>query len=92
MSNEILKERGSVYGDFRTNLLARANIMNNLDKVHLGKTTEKLDSVHYQAINDIVIKLVRLAASPEHIDSWRDLSLYAQLNVTRLGGDMNSED
>ena len=88
MSNEILKERGSVYGDFGVNLNARGSIMEELELVHLKKNDEiSFSPMDSQAINDIVIKLVRLAASPEHVDSWEDISNYARLNVDRLTKD-----
>lgn len=89
---DILADRGKVYGSFKVNIEARANIMNILNSIHSDKNHSKLPSVDYQALNDIVIKLVRLAATPEHIDSWRDTSLYAKLNLERLGGNINSED
>ncbi len=85
---DILADRGKIYGSFKTNIEARANIMDILDSIHSDKNHSKLSSVDYQALNDIVIKLVRLAATPQHIDSWTDASLYSKLNVERLGGKM----
>ena len=81
---DILKQRGSVYGDFTLNLHGRATIMAQLQQVHLEKNGELLSNVDYQALNDLVIKLVRLAATPEHLDSWADCSGYAKLNIERL--------
>ena len=83
---DILADRGKVYGSFKTNIEARGSIMDILDSIHSDKNHSKLSSVDYQALNDIVIKLVRLAATPQHIDSWTDASLYSKLNVERLGG------
>ena len=85
---DILADRGKVYGSFKVNIEARANIMNILNSIHSDKNDFELCSVDYQALNDIVIKLVRLAATPQHIDSWTDASLYSKLNVERLGGKM----
>jgi len=87
MVNEILEDRGKVYGDFSVNLNARADIMSILDNVSKDKTGLIMDYLSRQAINDIVIKLVRLAATPDHIDSWEDTSNYARLNVERLSND-----
>ncbi len=81
---DILADRGKIYGSFKTNIEARGSIMDILDSIHSDKNHSKLSSVDYQALNDIVIKLVRLAATPEHIDSFVDISGYAQLNVCRL--------
>jgi hypothetical protein len=83
---DILSDRGKIYGSFKTNIEARGSIMDILNSIHSDKNDVKLSSVDYQALNDIVIKLVRLAATPEHIDSWTDASLYSKLNVERLGG------
>ena len=81
---EILEERGKVYGNFKMNLLCRADIMATLNQVAVSKTGRLLSNQDYQAINDIVIKLARLAASPEHKDSWEDIAGYATLNLERL--------
>ena len=81
---DILADRGKVYGSFKVNIEARANIMDILNSIHSDKNDFELCSVDYQALNDIVIKLVRLAATPEHIDSYVDISGYSQLNIDRL--------
>ena len=60
--------------------------MDILDSIIVIRIILGYPSVDYQALNDIVIKLVRLASTPRHIDSWTDASLYSKLNVERLGG------
>ena len=81
---EILEQRGSVYGDFTLNIHSRATIMTQLNQIHIEKTGVQLKPIDYQALNDLVIKLVRLAATPEHGDSWTDIVGYAKLNIERL--------
>ncbi len=84
MIEEILKDRGNIYGDFTMNLHARADIMGRLREVHFEKNKTQMLDADYQAINDIVIKLVRLAATPNHVDSFVDIAGYSKLNIERL--------
>lgn len=84
MVEEILKDRGSIYGDFTLNVNSRAIIMAQLQQVHIEKNGDLMSNVDYQAINDIVIKLVRLGATPSHVDSWVDIAGYSKLNMERL--------
>ena len=78
--DEILKERGKKYGSYELNLSSRAQILSILDEIHEEKNGELLSEINRQALNDIVIKLVRLAATPKHKDSWTDIAGYAKLN------------
>ena len=83
MSNqveEILEERGNVYGDFDVNVEAIANIMRELNHVHKCKTEEDLSLIDFTNLNYQVIKMVRLAATPSHKDSWKDVQGYAKLS------------
>jgi len=83
-AEDILKDRGEVYGRYDVNLAARAEIMDTLNFLYKEKNKHDLYPIDGQALNDIVIKLVRLAASPEHLDSWLDIQGYAELNHKRL--------
>lgn len=85
--DETLKDRGNTYGDFTLNVHTRARIMELLGMIHVDKNNSQLSPVDYQAINDIVIKLVRIAATPNHTDSWLDLEGYSRLNKERLNDD-----
>ena len=85
---ETLAERGSSYGDYSVGTKAFAEIMDNLEKIYVSANkvpplTEEMIPIQY-----IVMKLVRLAATPNHIDSWHDVQGYAKLaedmyNVTQ---------
>lgn len=76
---ETLKERGEIYGDYGLNVESIASIMNILQKLHHTNTGETMNLIDYSNLNYIVIKLVRLGVTPEHIDSWHDISGYAKL-------------
>ena len=80
MVENTLEQRGEVYGSYEANIKAVSNIMNELQKVHKDKTGESLNLIDYTNLNYLVIKLVRLGATPEHIDSYHDLQGYAKLS------------
>jgi hypothetical protein len=79
-----LKSRGEIYGDYKDNVIARGSIMYFLKDLHYKANGGAMTEQDQQALNDIVIKLVRLAATPEHKDSWHDIIGYAKLNEERL--------
>ena len=48
--------------------------------------------LHEHYIRDIVNKLSRIAVTPNHIDSWRDISGYAALIADVLEKEKNHAD
>lgn len=44
------------------------------------------------AISKIVMKLSRIAVTPDHVDSWADIAGYAQLERDRLQQLQDEED
>ena len=76
---ETLKDRGSNYGDYGVNVEGVATIMGELQHIHKAKTGEALNLIDYSNLNYLVIKLVRLAATPNHVDSYHDLAGYSTL-------------
>ncbi len=77
---ETLKERGDSYGSFEVNVEGIATIMKELNHVHKCKTGEDLNLIDFTNLQYQVIKLVRLAATPNHKDSWLDIQGYAKLS------------
>ena len=77
--DEILEQRGANYGSYKENVEAVAAIMLSLHKVHKEKTGEDLNLIDASNLQYQVIKLVRLAATPDHEDSWKDIQGYAKL-------------
>ncbi len=82
MANKVdstLEERGSVYGDYEGGSKFRASVMHMIhsryEEIH-GTPMNSLSSVY---IFDIVNKLSRLTVTPDHIDTWLDISGYAKL-------------
>ena len=80
MIEDILEERGKSYGAFDVNVEGVANVMKELNHVHKCKTGEDLNLIDFSNLNYQVIKLIRLAATPDHKDSWKDIQGYAKLS------------
>ena len=79
MIDNTLEERGKTYGEYKYNIIAIGNIMTSLHALHeqahgIDMTPEDEANLYY-----IVIKLVRLGVSPNHLDTWHDLQGYAKL-------------
>lgn len=83
---DILKDRGAIYGDYKKGIQGREAILEELHILHL--TEHKTDMTLTQSgyIHDIVNKLVRIAVTPNHVDSWQDIAGYASLVVKALKG------
>ncbi len=75
-----LKERGENYGDYSGGSRLRADIMIEIKARYLEVNEEEMSEHHAGKILDIVNKLSRLAATPDHIDSWHDIVGYATLS------------
>lgn len=76
--NETLKQRGSVYGEFREQVKCVDAITNAMIDCACANGREPLGTEmaewHYLAI-----KLARIAVNPNHVDSYHDLAGYATL-------------
>jgi len=80
MIDKTLKERNKVYGDYKDNIEAVANIMDSLKCLHeCAHNNEPMPPQDEANLYYIVIKLARLGVTPNHIDSWHDLQGYAKL-------------
>ena len=80
MIDNTLEHRGKIYGDYSNNVDAVADIMKTLKTLHLMAHDDiPMASADEANLYYIVIKLVRLGVSPDHLDSWHDLQGYAKL-------------
>ena len=77
--DETLEQRGAIYGDYRTGVMARAEILGILNDIHMAEHNSNIPNVYNGMLFDVVNKLCRLAVSPTHIDSWHDVQGYAKL-------------
>lgn len=80
--NDVLIERGGVYGRFERN----AEIMQELkDTVRNTPSWENMRPSMREAIDMILHKIGRsVGGNPDHIDNWVDIAGYAQLIVNEL--------
>lgn len=86
---EILQQRASVYGSYKTGVQVRASIVDAL-MFKYNETHPDADQSDKAKINimfsDLAIKLMRFAAEPLYEDSLQDLQGYAQLINDSLQG------
>ena len=78
--DDILEERGNTHGSYSDIVNIRANMLKELirmyTKRHVGV---EIDMKLVIMWNDVLLKLVRSAANPEHQDNWDDLAGYANI-------------
>jgi hypothetical protein len=77
-----LNERGSRYGDFRTQAMLTQVFMNTFNQHYYGvrKDSKPLDPVIAEGVHMVFHKLARIAnGDPLYIDTVRDISGYMKL-------------
>lgn len=77
--NETLKERGKVYGDYKGGSFFRAVVSRAIIARYAEVNHGGMPDIYLVYLYDIVNKLSRLAATPDHIDTWHDIAGYATL-------------
>ena len=78
--DEILNQRGTVYGSYEDGVKCRADIVNALEYVYkLNINSLGMPKELQIMFGDLALKLMRAASNPSHIDSWVDLEGYAKL-------------
>jgi len=88
-TDEILEERGNVYGDFTLGSEVEAAMMNIICANHESQTGRPMSAINKIFFSKIVMKLSRLSVSPSHIDSWTDIAGYARLVEQHLIKEQN---
>ena len=76
---EILVERGKSYGKYSTQVKARGEIMSILNNQHFTCQGVDIPPHVEMALNDIVLKLVRVVSDLAHEDNYNDLAGYTEL-------------
>ena len=94
-TEEILTERGKDYGDFGRQAFFQAQLKLTL-KLALSEQATRTGRVpnaaEEAAMEMICVKLSRLAyGNIHHLDSWQDISGYAELVVNLLKGPAQGE-
>jgi len=80
---QILTERGKDYGDYDGGIKLRGDILQLITKRYEDVHNISMPFSMFNHFIDPVSKLSRLAVSPNHKDSWKDLAGYATL-IERL--------
>ena len=78
-TKELLDNRGAVYGPFKDGILTETKIIEAMIDMHVATHGEPPPVETVVKWTKIAMKLSRIAASPGHVDSWRDISGYAEL-------------
>jgi len=82
---ELLKNRGSIYGNYTSGIDLRATILNAIfTEYQYNHDGEDMPERSKQHMFDIVNKLIRLAVTPTHEDSWLDIIGYTTLILEGL--------
>ena len=89
-----LEQRGANYGSFEVGTKNFAKILGALKDIYKDKNGKEPSELEFLPIIYLVMKLVRLGATPDHIDSWHDIQGYAKLgedmyNKNKENGDKN---
>ena len=83
--SEALDQRGSMYGDYRKGIVFRAEFLTMIKTVYRAEHGgREMSFIHEQFFIDIATKISRLAVSPDHMDSWRDMAGYSTLILETL--------
>ena len=79
MLEDTLRQRGQIYGDYRGDVETKVKIMEIILNRYYEVNDKPMPARDMEHLHPIVMKLVRIAASPRHLDSWHDLAGYAVL-------------
>ena len=82
--DEILEDRGLIYGDFGEGIKTEVAIMSLIETRYSEFHGKQMPMLYKTWISKYAMKLSRLAVSPMHIDSHRDIGGYAELICIEL--------
>lgn len=90
-TDEVLQERGSIYGDFTRGSELEAAMMNIICANHEIQTGKPMSAINKIFFSKIIMKLSRLSVTPDHVDSWTDIAGYARLVEQHYEGNKNGK-
>jgi len=90
-TDQVLEQRGTVYGDFYDGVSLEAVILENIKGRYRNAHGKEIDPIYVIYLSKIAMKLSRLAVSPTHIDSWTDIAGYARLVELQLIKEQNAK-
>ncbi len=77
-TKKLIKERGAIYGDYKGGAQFRSDMMKLIENRYRDVHREHMSNIDKIYISDIVYKLSRITVTPNHLDSWKDISGYAE--------------
>ncbi len=77
--DDVLKERGAIYGSYISGVDCRAAILYALNEKHIEVNNRPMCEEQRIVFGDLALKLMRAASTPSHKDSWLDLAGYSKL-------------
>lgn len=84
--------RQKVYADYTGGNTLRAAIVGLILERYKEVNNDDIPLTQITMIWDIVNKLSRIAVTPDHIDSWHDISVYASLIEETLTSKITKEE
>jgi hypothetical protein len=78
-TDQILEERGQIYGDFYEGINLEAQMLELLKERYRGHYGLEMPPIYAAFMSKILMKLSRLSVTPTHVDSWVDIAGYARL-------------
>lgn len=86
-TKEVLKERGSRYGNYLEQTTIIKNIENAIHESGAGVAWIDMEADQKDALYMIIVKMSRiLNGDPDYADNWEDIAGYATLVANRLNG------
>ena len=83
-NTKLRASRQEIYGDYPGGVELRSYIMDAIEIRHSTVNGKEMNQIDKEYIWDIVNKLTRIAVTPNHTDSWRDISNYAEMTAIQL--------
>jgi len=77
--DSVLAQRATIYGSYSGGIDCRASILEALNTKHNETMGYDLPEDIRIIFGDLVLKLMRAASDPSHLDSWLDLAGYSRL-------------
>jgi len=83
---DTLKDRGAIYGSYTNNVNFRVQTLDMMETMRVAATGYKYTTEEKVLIGDLLMKLARLAVSPDHVDTIHDIAGYANIIEDHLRG------
>ena len=83
---KILNQRSSNYGLYGYNMKFRSKMLDAVKECYFNTHGKEMDSQTFIYFDDLAMKVARLAVTPDHLDTLRDIIGYTTLYLDILTG------